>query len=1128
MESAPSEEEQRLQAALALLETQRFLLGESVFESVVGPIRARLSALQRVATTDQQVVKQVSVLFVDLVGSTELGRQLDPEELSTLVDGALLRFTAVVDAHFGKVLQYAGDSVLAAFGVEAVQEDDAERAVRCGLAILDEARAMAREVQARHRLPGLDVRIGVHTGTVLLGGGVDAEATIRGHAVNVAARMEQTAPAGTLRISDSTYLHVRGVFDVDAQPPLHVKGLQEPVITYLVRSVKARSFRVAARGVEDIETRMIGREAELAMLRDGFERLFRPGAALACICIVADAGLGKSRLLHEFQKWTDTRRDSYQLLQGRATPQMQRQPYGLLRDILAWRLQIQDADSMDVAKSKLERFIVPLFIADEGAEGAAAHAHLLGQMIGLDFSASRHVAGIAEDARQIRARGFRTAALAFDRISALAAAPVLLMLEDLHWADDASLDFVEYLVRTSSNVPMLILSSSRPTLFERRESIPAAAATRIQLAPLDAAMSDDLASELLQRLPRVPPALRTLLTKGAEGNPFYMEESVKMLIDSRALVTAPEGWRVDAEKVMATQIPGTLTGVLQARLDLLPGDERQASQVCAVVGFTFWDKAVAFVEPGAERKLPPLAKRQLISPKQRVDGGLIEDDALEYVFGHHLLHQVTYETVIKSRRQKAHARAAEWFARMTGARANDFIAVAAEHFEKAGELHRACEYFALAAEHAARTFANEMSLEFIERGLKLAPAGDDKVRWRLLASRERTLDLQGRRVEQRADVDALTELAEILGDDELRGEAAYRRADIAMRTGDYATSEAEARKAVSIAMRTGADVLLLLAQTRLATALANQGRPLEGEQIAQLGRRRARELGLKRLEVFLLNALGICSELSGDTGSQLDYLLQGLALGREIDDRRIEAVLYANAGLIFLRLGGDAQAKQHLEDALRRNRELGIREMEGHVLCSMAELLLRQGEGARARAAAEAALAIAIEVGSRQYQSSALAALGNSDLMLGRWDEAAEDFRRMEILAREIAYPAAVLDALEGQTRLALMHGSSEEAVQALERLLAYAHARDEGAGGRGGRLAGSMEHWIRLTTHKVWARCGDKRARAALEDAHGALMSEAQRIVDEGWRRSFLENIPEHREIVSLWQRGHGAIKDD
>jgi len=1124
MKTESSEEAQRLQAALELLEGQRFLLGESVFESIVGPIRARLKVLTdhagpHLASADQQVVKQVSVLFLDLVGSTDLGRHLDPEELSTLVDGALRRFTAVVEAHFGKVLQYAGDSVLAAFGAEAVQEDDAERAVRCGLALLAEADAMELEVQARHRLPGLDIRVGVHTGTVLLGGGVNAEATIRGHAVNVAARMEQTAPPGALRISDSTYRHVRGVFDVDVQPPLHVKGLQEPVVTYLVRRVKPRSFRVAARGVEGLETRMIGREHELAMLRDEFDRLSRPGAMLACISVIAEAGLGKSRLLYEFQNWIETRPEPYQLFQGRATPQMQRQPYGLLRDIMAWRLQIQDTDPMEVAKNKLERFIVPLFIGDEGAEGATAHAHLLGQMIGLDFSASKHVAGIAEDPRQIRTRGFRTAALAFDRVSVLDAAPVLLILEDLHWADDASLNFLEYLVRTSSSVPMLILSSSRPTLFERRDAMPLSAGTRIQLAPLDAAMSDELASELLQRLPRVPTALRTLLTKGAEGNPFYMEESVKMLIDSCALVTGPEGWRVDAEKVMATEIPGTLTGILQARLDLLPRDERHALQVCAVVGLTFWDKATAFVEPGAERKLPVLAKRELISPKERADGSLIEDDALEYVFGHHLLHQVTYETVIKSRRQKAHARAAEWFATMTGARANDFIGIAAEHFEKAGELRRACEYFALAAEHAARTFANEMSLEFIERGLKLASASDHKMRWRLLASRERTLDLQGRRVEQRADVESLTYLAEILGDDELRGEAAYRRADIAMRTGDYATSETEACKAVSIATRTGADVLLLHAQTRLATALANQGRPLEGEQIAQVGRNRARALGLKRLEVFLVNALGICSELTGDTGRQLDYLLQGLALGREIDDRRIEAVLYANAGLIFLRLGGDAQARQHLEDALRRNRELGIREMEGHVLCSMAELLLRQGDGSGAHAAAEAALAIAIEVRSRLYETSALAAVANSDLLLGQRDQAAENFQRMEILAREIAYPAAILDALEGQTRLALAYGSTEEAVDALNRLLAYAEARDESAGGRGGRLAGSMEHWIRLTTYKVWSRCSDKRAGAALEHAHSALMSEAQRIVDEGWRQSFLENIPEHREIVSLWK---------
>jgi class 3 adenylate cyclase len=226
------------------------LLGEAAFQSVVGPIRARLAQLAGTPQAapigaDAPVVKQVSVLFLDLVGSTALGRSLDPEELSTVVDGALSRFSAVVRGHGGKVLQYAGDSVLAAFGADRVEEDDAERAVRCGLALLVEARAIEAEVRARHRREGFGIRVGVHTGTALLGGGVDAESTIRGQAVNLAARMEQTAPAGALRISDSTYRHVRGAFDADVQPPLHVKGIEEPVVTYLVR--RARRVRFESR-----------------------------------------------------------------------------------------------------------------------------------------------------------------------------------------------------------------------------------------------------------------------------------------------------------------------------------------------------------------------------------------------------------------------------------------------------------------------------------------------------------------------------------------------------------------------------------------------------------------------------------------------------------------------------------------------------------------------------------------------------------------------------------------------------------------------------------------------------------------------------------------------------------------
>jgi hypothetical protein len=205
---------------------------------------------------------------------------------------------------------------------------------------------------------------------------------------------------------------------------------------------------------------------------------------------------------------------------------------------------------------------------------------------------------------------------------------------------------------------------------------------------------------------------------------------------------------------------------------------------------------------------------------------------------------------------------------------------------------------------------------------------------------------------------------------------------------------------------------------------------------------------------------------------------------------------------------------------LKRNRELGIREMEGHVLCSMAELALRHRDGVRARADAESALDIAVAVRSRQNETCALAASGNADLLLGRWEASARSFQRMEALARDIAFPPAVLDALEGQARLALAQGDIDRATSKLESLVGYADVRDASMAGRAGGLGGSMEHWIRLTTYKVRARAGDARAAAALAAAHQALLSEAAAIRDEQWRDSFLNNVPEHKEIVELWSQ--------
>ena len=202
---------QQLEAGIAALETQRALLGNAVVDAATAGLRAKLATLAALATPPPepaQKLKQVSILFMDVVGSTTLARQLDPEAVSAVMDGALTRGTAIVQAHRGQVLQYAGDNILAAFGADEAREDDAERAVHCGLALLSLGKTLGDEAEAAHGHAGFNVRVGVHTGGVLLGGGVDAEGSIRGSAVNIAARMEQSAPAGALRINHDTYTQV--------------------------------------------------------------------------------------------------------------------------------------------------------------------------------------------------------------------------------------------------------------------------------------------------------------------------------------------------------------------------------------------------------------------------------------------------------------------------------------------------------------------------------------------------------------------------------------------------------------------------------------------------------------------------------------------------------------------------------------------------------------------------------------------------------------------------------------------------------------------------------------------------------------------------------------------------------
>jgi hypothetical protein len=680
---------------------------------------------------------------------------------------------------------------------------------------------------------------------------------------------------------------------------------------------------------------------------------------------------------------------------------------------------------MQAAKQKVEQGVAPLFAGDDGDDMAQAHAHLLGHLIGLDFSDSRHIKGIRDDARQIRNRAFHAAAQLFRRVSAQGTpTPIVLLLDDLHWSDDGSLDFLNYLIQVNRDVPMLVLGLTRPTLFERRADWPGTSgAQRIELGPLGKTSSRLLANELLKKLPEIPAALRELITGGAEGNPFYMEELVKMLVDEGAIETSQERWAVIPDKLLAIHVPQTLTGVLQARLDGLVPSEKQAMQQASVIGFVFWDQALAAIDTHATEALPGVTQRELVVPRQ--DASF--EGVREYAFKHQILHHVTYDTVLKRTRREYHAKTAAWLAGLSGARANDFLGGTAEHFEKAGDAAHASEYFARAAEHAAGRYAHEAALGYVARALALI--GDDPrrqnllLRWRLLDVRERTFDLQGERTQQQADIQELQRIAESLDDDLRRGEAAWRRSDIALRTADFRAMESAARQAMALAERVGNAELKLRAQHRLAGALRHLGDAAAGKALALDGLAAARAQGLRAVEGRFLNTLSVLAAAQDDLVAMLEIEAQILLIVRELGDRRFEASALGNISSSWLNLGERAQARRHLEEGLRLTRAVGDRDAEPNPLLGLCVIALWQGDDALALSHAQAALDIAVAVQDPLKQAIALCWLGHAELALGRHAAAQAALTRAHDVATSIDHVQRH-DAAAGLARVSLAQGA--------------------------------------------------------------------------------------------------------
>ncbi len=1005
--------------------------------------------------------RMVTLLFSDVKGSTAMSEQLDPEDVMDIMNGAFEVLIPPVYRHEGTLARLMGDAILAFFGAPLSHEDDAARAIRAGLEIVAGAREYAARLERERGITGFNVRVGINTGLVVVGEvGTDlrVEYTAMGDAINLAARLEQNAPVGGILISHDTYQLARGLFDVQALEPLVVKGKAEPVRVYAVQRARPRAFRMATRGVEGIETRTVGREAELKRLQDAFH-LSTEDSECQVVTVVGEAGVGKSRLLWEFENWLDetctpgphlevqawagdpslpaSSSSSAGRFHARANPELQGVPYALLRDLFVLSFDIQDSDPAQVVRAKLEQGIGRVL---GGNERGQMKAHIIGQVLGFDFSASPWVQAVRDDARQLHDR-----ALIYleELLQTVAAGGTAVMLfEDIHWADDSSLDAISHLVTALAQHRLLVICLARPAIFERRPHWGEGQAvhTCLDLPPLSQSDSRRLVDDILQKMEQVPPALRDLVVAGSEGNPLYVEELIKMLIEQGVIAKAGDGdlpgggtlqvWRVDEARLGELRVPPTLTAVLQARLDGLPLEQRATLQQAAVVGRTFWDRVIAriaarsewgeaAVDDGVPAMLSALRGRELVAHQETSAFAGSE----EFAFKHAALRQVAYEGILKKVRRGYHSLVADWLIEQSGERAAEHTGLIAEHLERAGRAEEALGYLRQAGEQAAAQFANAEAVRYLTRALALLDQVDwepqhvSSERYGLLLGREAVHDLVGQRDEQAADLAALEALAGELDDGS--SQAAARRVELALRRAHYHESVSDfpaalesAREAVAAAEQAGdargvTQGLIACGRALWPRSQCDQARKAVDRALAL-----ARERGDRSSEAASLYVLGATAFRQDDLQVAAAYYEQALRIHRELGERRKEVMCLSSLANVHVAAGDYSEAQAGFEQALTIDREIGYRRGEAFNLTGLGNMHSNVGALAQARDAYERALPLFRLVGDRRGEGVALGNLALVYVQVGALERARDMSERTLALKQQIGDRAGQMHTL--------------------------------------------------------------------------------------------------------------------
>jgi class 3 adenylate cyclase/tetratricopeptide (TPR) repeat protein len=899
--------------------------------------------------------KQVTVLFADLKGSMELLADRDPEEARQLLDPVLERMMAAVHRYEGTVNQVMGDGIMALFGAPIAHEDHAVRACYAALAMQAAIRRYSEDLR---RTQGLEVqiRVGLNSGEVVvrtIGNDLHMDYTAVGQTTHLAARMEQLALPGTIRLATATVRLAEGFIEVQALGPVPVKGLAEPVEVYeLVRAGPARSRLQAAvaRGL----TRFVGRDTELEQLR---QALARAGAGQGQVVAgVGEAGVGKSRLLYEFTRSHHTH--GWLLLASNSVSYGKATAYLPVLDLLKGYFQIEPQDD---ARRLREKVTGKLLTLDRTLEP------MLPAFLALLEVPVEDPQWHAFDPSQRRRRTLEAIKHLLLRESQVQ--PLCLMFEDLHWIDAETQALLDSLVESLPTARLVLLVNYRPEYHHGWGS--KTYYTQLRLDPLSPANADEVLQALLGDDPSLAP-LNQLLIARTEGNPFFLEESVRTLVETGVLVGAPGAYRL-AQAPPTIQVPATVQAVLAARIDRLPPEEKRLLQTAAVIGNEVpWPLLQAIAELSEAALHRGLAHLQ--AAEFLYETRLFPEH--EYTFKHALTHEVAYSSVLQERRRALHARIVAALEALAGDRLAEQVERLAHHARRGEVWDKALVYCRQAGEKAFARGAFRETLTGYEQALKalghMAETPDTGV-WAIalrqsladilnvLGEYPRSLTLLGEaealarqlddrlRLGQVLSVVALVhrmqgdlegalatgrqalELAATLGDPALQAHVSFRLGMVYHGMGDFdraaevLRSNVEARARGTPGSVCDADWYArgIFSQAWLALALSALGEFAEGRHHGEEALRLATVVGQWDGPITAHACLGALYSAQGDLEAAVPVLERGLALCRASGHRGWFTSMAGTLGEAYARAGRLAEGLALLEEAGREALDIG-------------------------------------------------------------------------------------------------------------------------------------------------------------------------------------------------------------